>query len=154
MKKYVQLTQENVRLTRDMQEASYKPEVVVRLLRKGVRPVQVAPTEITHNPTVILSVKNVGPGVARKVKFQGDLSFQSYKGEDPLESINFLRNGIDRLVPGEERKSNRDFIVDSSGDPNQLQATIRGTWEDSRGKEHSEDFLLNFTDSDLPVVDE
>ena len=90
MKKYVQLTQENVRLTRDMQEASYKPEVVVRLLRKGVRSVQVAPTEITHNPTVILSVKNVGPGVARKIKFQGDLSVQSYKGEDPLESINFL----------------------------------------------------------------
>ena len=33
MKTYVQLTQENVQLTQEIVENSYKPEVVVRLLR-------------------------------------------------------------------------------------------------------------------------
>ena len=77
MKTYVQLTQENVRLTQEMVENTYKPEVVVRLLREGVRTVQTAPTEWTDKRTMILSIKNVGPGVARKIKFEGDFSFRS-----------------------------------------------------------------------------
>ena len=150
MKTYVQLTQENVRLTQEMLENSYKPEVVVRLLREGVRTVQTAPMESTDKPMIILSVKNVGPGIARKIKFEGNFSFQPYKDDPPLKSINFLTNGIDRLAPGDEKKSHGTFTGDPSGDPNQLQVMIIGTWEDLKGKKHCEDFYLNFADPDLP----
>ena len=62
------LTGKYVRLTQQMVEGAYKPEVVVRLLHEGVRTVQTAPTEFTDKRTIILSIKNVGPGVARKIK--------------------------------------------------------------------------------------
>ena len=151
MKTYVQLTQENVRLTQEMVENAYKPEVVVRLLREGVRTVQTAPTEWTDKRTMILSIKNVGPGVARKIKFEGDFSFRSYGGALPLQSINFLANGIDRLIPSEERRSNSFITGDPSDDPNH---TITGTWEDLKGKKYCEDFCLNFADSELPPANE
>ena len=147
MKTYVQLTQENVRLTQEMVENAYKPEVVVRLLCEGVRTVQTAPTEWTDKRTMILSIKNVGPGVARKIKFEGNFSFQSYEGDLPLKSINFLESGIDRLVPSEERRSNSFLTGDPSDDPNH---TITGTWEDLKGKKYCEDFCLNFADPELP----
>lgn len=154
MKTYVQLTQENVQMTQEMVENSYKPEVVVRLLREGVRSVQIAATEYTDKPTMILSIKNVGPGVAHKIKFEGEFSFRSYKDDEPLKSINFLANGIDRLAPSEERRSNTVFTGDSSGDPNQSQVMIVGTWEDVKGKKYCEDFYLNFADSELPPTNE
>ena len=144
------LTGKYVRLTQQMVEGAYKPEVVVRLLHEGVRTVQTAPTEFTDKRTIILSIKNVGPGVARKIKFEGDFSFRSYGGDLPLKSINFLANGIDQLVPGEERRSNSFLTGDPSADPNQLQVTITGTWEDLKGKKYCEDFCLNFADSELP----
>ena len=147
MKKYVQLTQENVQLTQEMVENSYKPEVVVRLLHEGVRSVQTAATEFTDKRTIILSIKNVGPGVARKIKFEGDLPFRSYEGDLPLKNINFLVNGIDRLVPGEERRSKSFLTGDPSDDPNY---TITGTWEDLKGKKYCEGFCLNFDDPELP----
>ena len=150
MKTYVQLTQENVQLTQEMVENSYKPEVVVLLLREGERSVQTAPTQWTDKRTMILSIKNVGPGVARKIKFEGDFSFRSYGGDLPLKSINFLANGIDRLIPGEERRSNSFITGDPSDDSNQSQVKITGTWEDVKGKKYCEDFCLNFHDSELP----
>ena len=150
MKTYVQLTQENVQLTQEMVENSYKPEVVVCLLSRGTRPVKIAPTETTDKPIMILSIKNVGPGVARKIKFEGDFSFRSYEDGESLESVNFLTNEIERLVPGEERRSNSTFTADPFRDPNQLQVTITGTWEDLKGKKYCEDFCLNFADSELP----
>ena len=150
MKTYVQLTEKNVQLTQETVENSYKPEIVLRLLRKGVRNVQIAPTEYTEKPTVIIGVKNVGPGVAYKIKFEGDFSFQPHADDSPLKSINFLMNGIDQLFPGEERRSNNYFTGDPSGDPNQLQSTVTGTWEDLKGKKHREDFNLNFVASELP----
>ena len=152
MKTYVQLTQENVQLTQEIVENSYKPEVVVRLLRSGTRSVEIERAHNTDKPAITLSVKNVGPGIAYKIKFQVDLSFQPYKSEYSLKSINFLRNGIDQLVSGEERRSIHDFIGDPSGDPNQLQITVTGTWEDFKGKKHCKDFYLNFADPELPMA--
>ncbi len=147
MKTYVQLTKENVQLTQEMVENSYKPEVVVFLLHEGIRTVQTGPTQQTDKRTIILGIKNVGPGVARKIKFEGDFSFRSYGGDLPLKSINFLANGIERLVPGKERRSNSFLIGDLSDDPNH---TIIVTWEDLKGKKYCEDFCLNFHDSELP----
>ena len=145
------ITWRYVRLTKQMLEASDKPEIVVRLLCSGSASVPVASTEYTERPVLILSVKNVGSGVARKIKFEADLSFAPSEDRDSLNSVYFLQNGIDRLVPEEERiASNNTFIGNPSGDPNQLQTTIRGTWEDSKGKKHCEDFHLNFADPNLP----
>ena len=58
------ITWRYVRLTRQLLEASYKPEVVVYL--------RAAPTLIRDNLQVnktTFCVKNVGPGVARKIEF-------------------------------------------------------------------------------------
>lgn len=144
------VTRKYVRLTREMLEASYKPEVVVRLLHSSIQYIRVAAqTETGHRPTLIVSVKNVGPGVARKIRFEGDPAFAPSEGDPPLMSVYFLSNGIDRLAPGEEKLSEDNaFTGNPSGDRNQLQTTIRGTWEDSKGKEYSEDFYLDFTDPD------
>ena len=70
-----------------------------------------------------------------------------------LETFIILVNGIDRLAPGEEKISDKGFAVNQSGDPNQLQTTIMGTWEDSKGMKYSGDFNLNFADPDLPPAD-
>lgn len=144
------ITRRYVRLTREMLEASYKPEVVIRLLSKGTANIQVAATESTYGPIIGLSVKNVGSGIARKIEFEADFSFYPCVHRSGLRDIYFLVNGIDRLAPGEEKESGSDFVVNQSRDPNQLQTTIKGTWEDSKGKKHCEDFHLNFADPDLP----
>ena len=147
------VTRKYVRLTREMLEASYKPEVIVRLLGRGVTSVPVAPTEYTQRPILILSVKNVGSGVAHKIKFEADLDFAPSEDRDPLGSVYFLRNGIEQLAPGEERiASNNTFVGNPSRDRNQLQTTIRGTWEDPKGTEYSGDFHLDFTDPNLPDI--
>ena len=142
-----------IRLTREMLDASYKPEVVIRLLHKHVATIPVAATEYTDGAVISLSVKNVGPGVARKIEFEGDLSFCPCEYGSRLRDIYFLVNGIDRLAPGEEKRSDKGFVVNQSGDPNQLQTTITGTWEDSKGMKYSGDFNLNFADPDLPPAD-
>lgn len=150
MKTYVQLTQENVQLTQEMVENSYKPEVVLRLLTTGTRMVEVTPNHFRHKPVIILSAKNMGPGVAYKIEFEGDLSFDPYKIGYSLKKINFLSNGIDQLVPGEERRSNGKFTAGLSDDPSQLRIKFTGTWEDLKGKKDSKDFYLDFADPELP----
>ena len=88
-----------VHLTRELLKASYKPEVVVYL--------RASPTFILENLQVnetTLCVKNTGQGVARKIEFGDNLSFAPYGGE-PLESIGFLKNGIDALAP--DRREDR-----------------------------------------------
>ena len=96
---------------------------------------------------IILCVKNVGTGVARKIEF-GDkdaLSFAPYGGE-PLENVNLLKHGIDLLAPGDERRHNKPIIPDPQGDLNQLRVTISVTYEDSDGIKHSKPSPLNFAD--------
>ena len=92
----------------------------------------------------------MGPGIARKIEFEGDFSLCPCAHGIRLRDIYFLVNGIDCLAQAEEKESDSVFAVNPSGDPNQLQTTIKGTWEDSKGKKHSGDFILNFTDPDLP----
>ena len=147
------ITRRYVRLTREMLDASYKPEVVIRLLHKRVETIPVTTTEYTAGAIISLSVKNVGTGVARKIEFEGDLSFCPCEYGARLRDIYILVNGIDRLAPGEEKISDKGFAVNQSGDPNQLQTTIMGTWEDSKGMKYSGDFNLNFADPDLPPAD-
>ena len=132
-----------VHLTRQLLKASYKPEVVVYL--------RASPIFIRENLQVnetTLCVKNSGQGTARKIKFGGNLSFAPYGGE-ALESIGFLKNGIDSLAPGQERRQSEPSVADPFGDLSQLQVTIQVTYEDSQGEEYFDDFPLDFTESDL-----
>ena len=69
-------------------KATYKPNIVVSVdyVPKG-----------NGEYSMKTSIKNVGAGVARKVRFGGDLSF-TLSGV-PFGEIDFLKNGIDTLVP-------------------------------------------------------
>ena len=138
------ITWRYVRLTRQLVETSYKPEIIVYL--------RASPTFIRGDSLqvneITLCVKNVGPGVARKIEFGDNLSFAPYGGE-PLESIGFLKNGIDVRAPGQERRQNQPSVADPFGDLSQLQVTIPVNYEDSRGTKYSDAFPLNFTEPDL-----
>ena len=136
-----------VLLTRRTLKASYKPEVIVRLLRGNLH----FHNEHFADYEIVLCVKNVGPGVAYKIEFgdKDSLSFAPHGGE-PLESVNFLKYGIDCLPPGDERRHNEPIIPDPSGDLNQLQVTVNVSYQDSQGTEYSYPFRLNFAESDLP----
>ncbi len=153
MKTYVQLTQENVQLTQEMLENSYKPEVIVRLLPTGKAHVYEDGAEKRKHRILILIAKNIGPGVARNVKFEGHRSFNPMpdKTKEPLlKRVYFLEDGVDRLLPAEELRSDNNLPGFPPSDLNKFQVTITGTWEDSKGKKHCEDFHLNFADPNLP----
>ena len=149
------ITRRYVRLTREMLEASYKPEVVIRLLATGKGYIYEDGAETRKNPLLILIAKNVGPGVARNVKFEGYCSFDPFEiGEPLLSRVYFIEDGIDRLLPGEELRSDDNLPGFPPSDLNKFQVTITGIWEDSKGKKHCEDFHLNFADPDLPPADD
>jgi hypothetical protein len=137
------ITWQHVRLTRETLKATYKPEVIIRLLRGNLH----IDEERLGVYEIILCVKNVGTGVARKIEF-GDkdaLSFAPYGGES-LENVNLLKHGIDLLAPGDERRHNKPIIPNPQGDLNQLRVTISVTYEDSDGIKHSKPSPLNFAD--------
>ncbi len=138
------ITWRYVRLTKELVEASYKPEIIVYL--------RASPTFIRDDSLqvneITLCVKNVGPGVARKIEFGDNLSFAPYGGE-PLESIGFLKNGIDVLAPGQERRQNQPSVANPLGDLSQLRVKIPVNYEDSRGTKYSDTFPLDFTEPDL-----
>ena len=71
-------------------KATNQPEIVVSL-----RPHE------AHINCAMLCVANVGTGVARKVKFTGELSC-SFDGKIALSEIGFIENGIDVLGPGQQ----------------------------------------------------
>ena len=56
------ITWRHVRLTRETLKATYKPEIIVRLLRGNLY----VHNEYFADYEIILSIKNVGTGVARK----------------------------------------------------------------------------------------
>lgn len=147
---YVYLMRRYVQLTQEMVENSYKSEVVLRLLTIGPRQVEVTRNHFMDKPAIILSVKNMGPGVAYKIKFEWDPSIDPCKIGYSPKKINFLMNGVDQLAPGEERRSNGNFTGGLSDDPSQLRIKFTGTWEDFKGKKHRKDFYLDFSDPELP----
>ncbi len=147
------ITRRYVRLTREMLENSYKPEVLVRLLSTGKTYIYEDGAETRKYPRLALIAKNVGPGVARNVKFEGHRSFNPIPekiGVPLLKRVYFLDDGIDCLLPGEELRSDDNLLGFPSSDLNKFQVTITGTWEDSKGKKHWEDYHLNFADPNLP----
>ena len=73
-----------------------------RILRTMNQPeimVSLRPHE-TYGYFAILRVENVGTGVARNVRFTGDLS-RSFDGRTQLKEIGFVKNGIAVFGPGQ-----------------------------------------------------
>ena len=100
---------------------------------------------------------NAGAGVARKIEFEGDLSFSTGDGI-PLDTIDFIRDGIDALAPGDERtrditreryrgnESDRSIETDRPF-PHVL---VTVTYKDVLGKNYDDKFTLNFNDVSIP----
>ena len=126
---YVRLTGRESHL---MRLEVHKPEIVVSL-----RPHE------AYGHCAILCVENVGTGVARKVRFTGDLSFR-FDGKTPLDEIGFLKNGIDALGP---RQKIDHFLVSTLENLHILEQTpfeIGVTYKDSICQNHERTFHLDF----------
>ncbi len=79
-----------VQLTSRILRATNQPEITVYL----------RPHEANVNG-VVLWIENAGKGVARNVRFKGDLSL-GFESKTPFKDIGFPKNGIDVLGPGQK----------------------------------------------------
>lgn len=135
------ITWRYVRLTGELLKATYKPEIII------YPDVERRHDHLTlHNKYIC--VENVGTGVARKVKFGGDLGFNIKDGKR-LNQIDFIQNGIDTLAPGQKRRA----VLISFKDPMDEQykpVMITVVCKDSRGGSHDGEFTLDFNDWTLP----
>ena len=73
--RYVRLTRKYVTLTQEMLENTYRPEIDLPLLNTGRVYRNKVGVGVGKAALLILSGKNIGPGVARKVEFKGHESF-------------------------------------------------------------------------------
>ena len=96
--------------------------------------------------TTILCIQNVGGGIARNIKFGGNLSFAPYGGE-PLEKIEFFKKGITLLAPAHKIKHKRENPAIVTFDVTQTRVNIDVTYEDLQGKEYSHCYPLDFSQS-------
>ena len=136
-----------VYITSQLLKVNSKPEVIVYLLNNKT---EGRPSE-NHSFGAIemittLCVQNVGRGVARNIKFGGDLSFCPYGGE-PLENIEFFKKGITLLAPAHRIKYRRNNPPIVSFDVTQTQVDIKIIYEDLQGKKYSNFYTLDFSQS-------
>ena len=129
----VVLTSVYVYLTGRILKSTNCPEIVVYL----------CPSE-THFYCLNLCVENVGTGLARDIKFTGNLSFAP-DHDLPLEKIGFIKKGIDYLGPGQKIEH---FLVSVIGredlfkeQPKRISITYGGS---GKSKENR-DFYLDFS---------
>ena len=100
---------------------------------------------------------NAGVGVARKIEFEGDLSFSTGDGI-PLDTINFIRDGIDALAPGDERTRNitkdrtrkNESVRSIETDRPFRLVLVTVTYMDVLGVQYNDKFTLNFNDVSIP----
>ena len=88
------------RLTKHLVKVPNTPEIAIDM----------EPDETYNNYDhgAYLCVENVGTGSAYNVQFQTDLSFIcniSSSGETTLETVGFIKNGINYLAPGKKRRT-------------------------------------------------
>lgn len=62
--------------------------------------VYLRPHEVNPN-LIVLWIENAGTGIARKLRFTGDLSL-GFKSKTPFKEVGFSKNGIDVLGPGQK----------------------------------------------------
>ena len=111
-----------------------QPEIVVSL-----RPHE------AHINVVMLYVENVGTGVARKVRFTGDLS-SSFDGKTALSDIGFIKNGIDVLGPGQKIQHFLASALEKWNLLNQASPEIIVTYKGPVKHKYKRTFHLNFAE--------
>lgn len=95
---YAWQTHKLLKETRRSVDEMNRPEVVVFLnFVDGIT--QESDSSEDYYCKLSFCVRNVGTRVARKVRFEGDFSFQPAKGSS-LSRIEFIKKGIEILPPG------------------------------------------------------
>ena len=136
-----------IHLTRQLLKTTYRPEIVIYLRASSVpRPIR-SLAYVTQ-----FCVKNVGVGLARRVRFGGDLQIENpiLRNGSLLTGVDFLSEGIDALAPGEERTCQSSY--EESDEQEKLRLVVTVTYEDSLGNPYDARFLLNFRDKTLPQI--
>ena len=129
-----------VRLTGSLLKATYKPDVLIFQHSKRHEKLYYIQS---------ICVKNVGVGIARKIRFGGDLAFQTVKGS-PLNEIYFIQKRIDALAPGQEISHAVTPLLDvKREDHNYPPVWITVTYEDMVGEIYKGKFKLDFNDVNL-----
>ena len=127
-------------LTREVFKTTNRPELAVYLQFYMEKVNAVHDVWITE-----LCVKNVGFGIARKLRFNGDFCFQPENGL-ALENIYFIQTGIDNLLPGQEIYG----VVSSQENPyfhnydQNASIEIDVIYEDTKGFAYQDSFTLDF----------
>ena len=137
------ITWRYVRLTDSQLKATYKPQIVVSLRGSYNRHGKFEQS---------IYVENSGSGIARKIKFGGDLS-RRIGNSTPLDRVDFIGNGIDALAPGHVKN---DVIVTVKDTGEYLKRyltkedyppiSITVTYKDVMDDNHSDEFTLDFGD--------
>ena len=133
----VGITWRYVRLTDSLLKATYKPQIFVSLVY-----VDFIGSSGSSLHWQDIYVKNIGMGLARKVRFGGDLSLLS------LKEIDLIKNGIDALAPGQEMNARVEieFEPDEAYPP----VLITIACKDSMGDNYNDEFTLDFNDKTKP----
>ena len=112
--------------------ATNQPEIMVYL----------RPHEVDVN-FVVLWIENTGTGVAREVRFTGDLSL-GFQSITPFKDIGFLKNGIDLLGPGQKIEHCLGSILENPEALKRAPFEITVTYSDSfANHEEKKIFHLN-----------
>ena len=134
--------------TRQLLKALCKPEIVVYLRAAEVSKYR------SRVPAYMVQccVKNVGAGVARKIRFGGDLVVKNdlFINGSLLKSVSFIEDGIDTLVQGDERTCQAGY--EEQGESRELRLTVTAVYQDSMGNSFEGKFPLNFRDPTLPQI--
>ena len=137
-----------IHLTKQLLKALCKPEVVVYLRASEVLKYRSRPPAYV----VQCCVKNVGAGVARKIRFGGDLAVKDdlFINGSLLKSVSFIEDGIDALVQGDERTYQAGY--EEGYESRGLRLTVTAVYENSIGNSFDGKFFLDFRDPTLPQI--
>lgn len=137
------ITSRYVRLTDSLLKATHKPQIFVSLRYEEF----ISPSGAGALCWQHICVKNIGVGPARKVGFEGDLSFKT-KESTSLKEMGFLKKGIDALAPGQEESERVPLELMSHKEYPPVLITV--TYKDSMGGNYNDEFTLNFNDRTKP----
>ena len=116
-----------------------------RILRATNQPeitVYLRPHEASVN-VVVLWIENAGKGVARNLRFTGDLSL-GFESKTPFKDISFPKSGIDVLGPGQKIDHCLGSILENPEALKQAPFEITVTYSDSSANhEEKKVFHLN-----------
>ena len=138
----VGITWRYVRLTGSLLKATYKPQIFVSL-----RYEEFIGSSGSSLHWQNICVKSIGAGLAREVRFGGDLSFRT-EISTPLKEIGFIKNGIDALAPGQEMDER--VPIEFEPDEEYPPVLITVAYKDSMGGDYKDEFTLDFNDRSLP----